>query len=302
MKGTLLLIGGLGFVGKHVRALAGPDLTCVVTDMDVDIRDAEAVASLIDATRPDWVINLAAITTLKESFDSQKSTYDINFMGVLNILSGLKASGFKGRYLQVGSSQVYGCPKAEALPITEEHPCEMLNPYSVSKAAAELLCCQWQRSEGLETLMARPFNHIGPGQSDRFAVARFAKEIVDIKRGLKEPLLRVGNLAPTRDFTDVRDVARAYLAILEHGTSGEIYNVCSGREVAMSRIVEMLAELAGVDVAVDIDPCLFREADLLRVLGSHDKLTEKTGWRPTIPLEQSLLDILADWERGVVGS
>src|SRR5207302_554158 len=191
--------------------------------------DRDEVLRAVKILRPRAVIHLAAHSWVPQSFKEPMETYDVNFVGTFNLLSALQKTGFHGRFLFVSSSDIYGQVSPEALPITEEHPSKPRSPYAVSKVAAEALCSQWSQTEtDIEIVVARPFVHIGPGQSDRFVISNFARQIIEIKRTRREALVEVGDIDVTRDFTDVRDVVRAYELLLARGVPGEVYNICSG--------------------------------------------------------------------------
>lgn len=296
-KKRLLVLGGTGFVGSHIKSILSSKYDVYLSGREVDVRNAERVHELVARQMPDEVMHLAAVTTVVESFQNQSETYEINFGGTLNLLMALRQCHFKGRMLYVGSSQVYGSPLVGELPVTEESPLRPLNPYAVSKIAAEALCYQWSQMEKFEIVMARPFNHIGPGQSERFAIADFARQMAEIRLGRRKPVLQVGDIDDTRDFADVRDVVRAYATLLENGHNGNVYNVCSGVERSVRSLIEHLIALANVDVQVEQDASRMRPAELRRLWGSFAKLQTDTGWQPQIKVEQSLVDIMNDWEK-----
>lgn len=292
-----LLTGHSGFVGYFVRQA----LACEPLERDgelVDLRDAAAVAATVAAIRPERVIHLAAQAFIPASFADPRQTFEINFTGTYNLLAGLKAAGFKGRMLFVGSGDSYGLVPPERLPIVEDHPLRPRSPYSVSKVAAEALCHQWSQTEGFEIVLARPFNHIGPGQSPQFVVADFARQIVEIKLGRRPPVLAVGDIDVTRDFTDVRDVVRAYVLLLERGANGEAYNVCSGVDVPLREIIAALMAAAGVEARIEQDAARMRRSEQRRVLGSYAKLGAATGWRPEFSLDRSIADIISHLLKG----
>lgn len=290
----LLLIGGNGFVGRHVVSLSGM-YEVVSTGSECDVSDWTSVAGLIERVRPDKVIHLAAVTTLAESFENPRRALDVNFGGVFNVLSALQESGFEGDMLFVSSSEVYGHLPESALPVGEEWRLKPASPYAVGKMAAEALCCQWSLSSPFRIVVARPFNHIGPGQSERFSISNFARQIAAVKLGIAEPVIHVGDIDTSRDFTDVRDVARAYLLLLDKGRSGEIYNVCSGEDRTIRSMIMCMSEIAGVDVELRSDPARIRPNDQRRVFGDHARLSGDTGWRPRIPIDRTLSDLLDHW-------
>jgi GDP-4-dehydro-6-deoxy-D-mannose reductase len=214
----------------------------------------------------------------------------------LHLLEALREGGFTGRFLFVGSGDQYGKIEESDLPVRENQPLRPRNPYAASKAAAELLCYQYSQSYGLDVILARPFNHIGPGQSPRFVVSDLAWQVARIALGLQEPLLSVGNLAVTRDFLDVRDVVDAYRSLLERGRKGEVYNICSGVEVCIADLVQALSGLTSRTIEVRLDPARLRPTDTPRLRGSHEKLTQHTGWHPTRDILVTVKEVFTYWE------
>ena len=293
----LLLTGTSGFVGRtltqHARDMG---FSCQFPAQRMALQDKPSLALGIAETRPNHVIHLAAQSFVPRSFENPRETFEINFLGTLNLLEALRDCGFKGRLLYVGSGDQYGRVAEESLPIAETLALFPRNPYAVSKAAAEMLCFQWSQSGDMDVVMARPFNHIGPGQNENFALSGFARQIIEIKLGRREPTILTGDLNVTRDFTDVADVARAYLLLLERGQRGEVYNVCSGKEFNLGHLLQQMLEIAGIRADVLPDPARFRPAEQKRVIGSNAKLHQHTGWQPQIPIEISLQSILNDWE------
>lgn len=296
MKRKALIVGGTGFVGIHLQRCIDDRYSVIATGRNEDIRDAVKINEVIRNTIPDIVINLAAITTVRESFERQYDNYNIGLFGTLNLLMALKDTGFQGRMLQVGSSEVYGFPTPDQLPISESEPLRPMSPYAVNKIAIEALCYQWSQTEQFEIVATRSFTHIGPGQSDRFAISNFARQIAEIKLKNLEPVIHVGDLSATRDFTDVRDVVSAYDLLLQKGRNGDIYNVCSNHEVSTQWMLEKLIEISGVKVTIEQDTTRLRASEQKRVCGNNKKLVRDTGWHQSISLEISLADILSYWE------
>lgn len=295
----LLVTGLSGFVGSHIAAL--PDAgDFSVEGCRADVRSPEQVLAAVEAARPDAVIHLAGQSSVAASMHDPVATYRVNFDGTLNLLMALRSSGFRGRMLYVGSADAYGRVMDAELPITEAHPLRPLNPYAVSKVAAEALCYQWSQSGPFEIMMARPFNHIGPRQSTRFAVADFGRQIAMAAAGLGPAVLSVGDIDATRDFTDVRDIVRAYALLLERGRNGHVYNVCSAQERSLRELIGGLCAEAGIEMQIRIAPERLRPVEQRRMCGSYDKLHAETGWEPSVPLPQTLRDILQYWmERGM---
>ncbi|MEE2782523.1 MAG: GDP-mannose 4,6-dehydratase [Pseudomonadota bacterium] len=295
-KKNVLLLGGTGFAGRHmVKELE--DCQVFAYGKEVDVRDRDALRTAVAQSQPEWVIFFASITTVRESLVDPKATYEIAFTGMLNLLTILKDTGFSGKVLQVSSSEVYGHPTPEELPLRETSSLRPMSPYSVAKLAAEFLSYQWWRSDGLEIVTARPFTHVGPGQSDRFAISNFSRQIAEIKLGRREPVMRVGDLSTTRDITDVRDTVRAYRMLLESGKPGEVYNVCSGVETSLKGMLDSLVTNSKQRIKVETDTDMLRAKEQQHLCGSYEKLQVATGWRPVFGLERTLTDTLDDWLR-----
>jgi GDP-4-dehydro-6-deoxy-D-mannose reductase len=265
---------------------------------DFDLRDNASVERAISAlpATPDAVLHLAAQSSVPEAFADPGATFDINFLGTLRLLRALKNVGFRGRFLFVGTADAYGLVAEDQLPVDEERPLRPRNPYAVSKTAAEALVYQWSQTEGLDAVIARPFNHIGPGQDERFAVAAFARQIADLARGSRVGRIQVGDIEVTRDFTDVRDVVRAYLALIAHGKRGHVYNVGSGTEVLLAEILGRLIRLADVQADIVVDPQRMRLAEQRRMCADCGRIREAVGWGPQYSLDQTLIDILKYWK------
>lgn len=294
-----LITGDTGFVGQHALRLLPGSFGLSAHRSGIDIRDGASLAACLDVIRPDRVIHLAAQSFVPDAFRNPAATFDVNFIGTLRLLEALQATGFAGRMLFVGTGDVYGLVEAADLPLPENRPLYPRNPYAVSKVAAEALCYQWSQTGPFEIIMARPFNHIGAGQSPAFAVSDFARQIAEIRLGRRAPQLTTGNIDVSRDFTDVADVVRAYGLLLESGQNGEIYNVCSGVERTIRAVVEQLLTLSGTRAEVVTDPARFRPTDQPRVCGDKRKLSAATGWQPAIPFDETLTNLYAYWEKQI---
>jgi GDP-4-dehydro-6-deoxy-D-mannose reductase len=301
----LLITGHTGFVGRcllHLvaRGESGENWVAATLPDDLDIRDA-ALPPILAEIKPDAVLHLAAQSSVAESFHDFDRYFDINFGGTLNLLRGLRSVPFGGRLIYVSTGDCYGAVPEQALPVREDRPLRPRNPYAVTKAAAEALCYQWSQTEGLDVVIARPFNHIGAGQDVRFAVAAFAQQVAAIAAGRMNPRIATGNLDVTRDFSDVRDVVDAYFALAEHGHRGEVYNIGTGRETRLREVLDTLMQLAGVRAEVSTDPTRVRPDEQQRMVADVTKIERDTGWKARIPLEDTLQDILDDW-KGKVAS
>lgn len=296
MTKTAIIIGGTGFVGRHMQnLLQEKEYTVIATGRENDIRKYKKVEELVRLIKPHIVINLAALTTVKETFKSPINAYNTGFLGTYYLLKALKKNEFRGSFLNISSSEVYGFPSDEYLPITEETPLKPMSPYSVNKISTEMLCFQWSKTEPFKIISARPFTHIGPGQSDRFAISNFAKQIAEIEIGIRSPIVQVGNLHTTRDITDVRDVVRAYNSLLDHGDSGDVYNICSGKEISIKAILESLIKFTKKNISIKQSELLTRRTEQARIIGSYEKIKLKTNWQPQIPIQKTLEDTYSYW-------
>ena len=295
----VLLIGGTGFVGQQLSNVFDKTDEIFTTGSDVNVRDRKLLSSLIKKFSPDQVVYLASITTLRESFASPEATIDITLLGLLRTLEILAEVGFRGRLLNISSSEVYGDVGEVFLPITEVTPTQPRSPYAVAKRASEILCDQWSQSSNFEILSARPFNHIGPRQSDRFAISNFAKQITLIKNRAIPPKLFVGNIDVKRDFTDVRDVVKAYKSLLSGDFKSSVYNICSGSEYSVRFLIEKMCEIMDIELDLIVDKEKIRAGEQDRILGDPTRINLEFGWKARIPIEKTLEDILLFWSSRV---
>ena len=296
-----LVTGANGFVGRHVMARMGGTALAGADGARVDIRVYEQVAAAVARLRPDTVLHLAAISTIANATDDAAATYQTNFWGTYHLLCALAAAGFRGRLLYVGSGAAYGDAYRLGLPLSEDAPLKPTSAYAVSKVAAEALCYQWSRTADFEIVLARPFNHTGPGQDRRFALSDFAAQIAEIRLGLRPPVLAVGDVTVSRDFTDVRDTVSAYELLLQRGVHGEVYNVCSEASRKLEDIILHLARLAGVQVRIEVSTGRLRRHDAGDIYGDPAKIRDGLGWAPSIAWERTLRDLLDFWEAKIRG-
>jgi GDP-4-dehydro-6-deoxy-D-mannose reductase len=257
------------------------------------------VEFVLDRARPDVIFHLAAMADTGRSWQDPAMTLQINVGMQANILQAVVNLGLDCRTIVIGSSEEYGAALASDGPIDEETPFRPLNPYAVSKVAQDMLGLQYHLSHGLDTVRVRPFNHIGPRQGLGFIVPDFASQVAKIEAGLQSCVLRVGNLEAQRDFTDVRDVVRAYHLLAIKGRSGAVYNVGSGRAHAGQEILDCLLAESPMPIRVEQDAARMRPSDIPKVVCDYGRLTACTGWQPSIAFEQSLADALADWRARV---
>jgi GDP-4-dehydro-6-deoxy-D-mannose reductase len=290
-----LVTGASGFVGpylvEHLRA-QGDEVTAIDRhgEHPVDVTDPNGLDDVMRLSAPEAVYHLAALSHVGESWDVAAEAFRVNAEGTLHVLGAARRAGVR-RVLVVGSAEEYGYARDADMPLSEETALRPVSPYGAAKVAAGYLALQAYLGAGLETIRARPFNHTGAGQSPRFLIPALARRVADAERnGAAE--VRVGSLEPVRDITDVRDVVRAYRLLVERGVPGEVYNICSGRGVAVGEIARKLLGLASTPLQLTVDPELVRSVDVPRLVGDPSKLREATGWRPEIELEQTLHDVL----------
>ena len=295
----ILLTGASGFVGKHFQDLLPCHPLLDNRGNPLNLLDKPALETAIASIRPEAVVHLAAISSVVESFHSPEETFQVNVIGTLNLLRVLESTNFSGCFIFVGSGEVYGNVSPDDLPLKEDMILKPINPYAASKASAEALAYQWSQTGKFEIVLTRPFHHTGPGQNDNFVVSDFARQMVAIKKGRHEPTISVGNTNDTLDFTDVRDVSRAYSLLLEKGKNGEVYNICSGVERSIGGILVELLNLTKVKAEIIHKSGGLRLSDQLRLAGSFEKLHRETGWSPQIPWQQTLQDIITYWEKKI---
>jgi GDP-4-dehydro-6-deoxy-D-mannose reductase len=295
-----LVTGAHGFVGPYLSAhLESCGDEVVGVDHDMPIQDADAVRARFRDELPDVVYHLAALSHVGESWSAPTQVVRVNVEGTLNVLLAAVEAGVD-RVVVIGSAEQYGHVKPDQLPVTEDQPQLPVSPYGASKAAAEAVASYAVRGRDLPVVLVRAFNHLGPGQGDRLVAGSLAAQVARNERS-GERTVHAGDLSPRRDFTDVRDVVRAYRALALDGVAGEVYNVCSGQAVEVREIADTLIRLSGRDMEVVLDPERLRPVDVPVLLGSNDKLRTATGWEPSIPLQQTLADIL-DWWRANIDS
>ena len=299
-----LVTGASGFVGRHLVAALRRENADVLACggphdeegeyFNIDLRDDESLRAAIAAARPDVVFHLAAQSFVPEAIESPLATLEINTVGSARLAGAIRAydADPPPRLLFTSSAEVYGPREPQEYPLQETLERRPANPYGASKAGAEVVLLADARSFGLDVVIARAFNHIGPGQSERFVVASLAAQLARIAGGA-EPQMYVGNLAAARDFLDVRDVVEAYLTLARRGEGAQVYNVCSGCAVTVRDVLRELIAIARVAVEVREDPARMRAVENPLSVGNAQKLRDATGWKPKIPLTQSLRDIYA---------
>ncbi len=285
-------------VDRHAKRLL-PELKDVTTCFVGDLQSEVFVKDVLQHVKPDAIYHLAGQPFVPTAWSNPWETIQLNVLPQLNLLKGLVELELETRFLSVTSGKVYGQAFAERIPFTEEMHLRPDNPYDLSKVTEDLMALQYYLSHKLHIIRARPFNHIGPRQTPRFVAASFAQQIAQAEAGARPPVINVGNLTAARDFTDVRDVVRAYSLLIKDGRPGEAYNIGSGKAVTIQHILDILLSMSKVDIQVEQDPARLRPVDQPVSYGSIKKITQHVGWRPTIPLKQTLRDILGYWREQV---
>ncbi len=313
-----LITGLSGFVGSHLAEfLLKQDIEVYgiirwrsnrenirhiensMTLFEGDMRDLSSVKQIIEDTKPERIYHLAAQSFVPTSWTAPQETITSNIVGQLNILEAVRDLDLPIRMLVVGSSEEYGLVHENEVPITEDNPLRPLSPYGVSKVGQDLLGFQYFHSYGMHIIRTRAFNHTGPRRGEVFVTSNFCRQAVLIEKKLQEPKISVGNLEAKRDFTDVRDVVKAYHLALEKGEPGEVYNICSGRSWLIKELLDKIVEIAGIKIEITSDESRMRPSDVKILQGSHAKFTKKTGWQPEIPMEQTIKDLLDYWRERV---
>jgi GDP-4-dehydro-6-deoxy-D-mannose reductase len=266
-----------------------------ITLVECDLRDASSTRDTLERMRPDWIFHLAAQSFVPTSWSAPTESLTTNVLGQLNIFEAVRRIGLQCRIQIACSSEEYGMVYANELPIKETNPLRPLSPYAVSKVAQDLLAYQYWMSWKVDSVRTRGFNHEGPRRGPVFVASDFAKQIADIEKGLKPPVLHVGNLEARRDFTDVRDMVRGYWLALEKCEPGEVYNLCSGKAYSIQQVLDLLLGMTKVKIDVRQDRMRLRPSDVPVLLGDRTKFTQATGWEPVIPFEQTLQDMLDFW-------
>jgi GDP-4-dehydro-6-deoxy-D-mannose reductase len=292
--------GGAGFVGRHLTALLGTQGQVVVAPShgDLDLLDGDALREAIAAARPEAIFHLAALASVARSWERPGEVLHGNLEMTLNLLEAARSESPDAVIVLASTGEVYGAP--DELPVTEDTRLSPQNPYAVSKAACDLLAAQHADAHGTRVVRMRAFNHAGPGQSDDYVVGALTRQVAEAElAGLPEAIVRTGNPDSMRDFTDVRDVVGAYAAA--RGLEPGVYNVCSGASASVRTLLDLLGRAARVPLRHEIDPERVRAHDVADIRGSAERLRAATGWKPEIPLEQTVADALDAWRDALVG-
>ena len=308
-----LVIGAAGFVGNYlINEMHNNGMECYATKLphekfdnehaevyDLDIMKKDDIVSLLFEVRPDYIFHLAAQSSVGLAWKNPGLTVDVNIKGSLNLMDAVRELFYKPKVLLIGSGEEYGHIRPGETPITEFNLLRPGNIYAATKACQNMIGNIYAKAYDLDLMMVRAFNHIGPGQAPMFVVSDFCKQVAEAEKGLREPVMKVGNLAAKRDFTDVRDVVRAYVKLIDTGVPGETYNVGSGNAMAIQDILNMIVSMSSCEIKVEIDPNKLRPVDVPIIEADITKLNQLTGWKPEIPLERTIQETLDYWRRHV---
>lgn len=313
-----LITGITGFVGSHLAEylikekveVHGASRWRSKTDnidhlrdqinlIDADLLDAHSLYSIIDKIRPDFIFHLAAQSYVMTSWASPANTMEINLTGAVNLFEAVKKTGHDSVIQIACSSEEYGKVYPDEIPIKETNPLRPLSPYAVSKIAMDYLGYQYYESYGLKIIRTRGFNHTGPRRGDVFAESTFAKQIAEIEKNKREPIVYVGNLDAERDYTDVRDMVRGYYLAVLKGKPGEVYNICTGKAWKISKVLDYLLSLSKSKIKIAIDPLRIRPSDVPILIGDNSKFVKQTNWEPKIEFTKTLEDLLNYWRERV---
>ncbi len=313
----ILITGVGGFVGGHLtrhlqQAMPAAELYGTILPgtrgvpgvvcHELDLKDEITIRDMIAHVQPDHIYHLAAQASPRRSFALPWETLENNIRAQLNLTLACLELNLKSRMLVISSAEIYGTVRPEQQPLTEETPLRPNNPYAVSKVAQDMLALQYHLSHRLPILRVRPFNHFGPGQSEGFVAPDFAMQIARIEAGMQEAVIRVGNLSAERDFTDVRDMVRAYVLVMERGMPGEVYNVASGQTYSIRHLLDSLLHHSTHSINVQADPTRLMPVEIPVIRGDSSRLRAATGWQPAIPFDITARDVLDDCRHRVTGS
>jgi GDP-4-dehydro-6-deoxy-D-mannose reductase len=310
----IFITGATGFVGRHlINLLKSPEYKIYGTSFPekpgpddkkknivyLDIKSEEEISEAVKKAQPDWIFHLAAISKVKYSWEKRRETMETNVMGTFYVIEAVRKFVPQARVLFVSSSDVYGTLLVIKKALREEDIFHVTSPYAFTKVTGEILSKFYAQFEGINIIIARSFPHTGPGQSSDFVCSDWACQIARIEKGLAEPIIKVGDIRVKRDFLDVRDVVKAYLLLMKKGKKGEVYNVCSGKLVSLRKILDILLSYSSKKIKVKVDPQKKRKIDIPCLLGDNNKIERETSWKPEIPIEKTLLDLLEYWRQRV---
>ena len=305
-----MIIGAAGFVGPYLATAIMENMggELVVTKLpnenvdipgikivNLNILDEEEIFTLFNNEKPDYIFHLAAQSSVALSWKNPKLTINVNIIGAVNLLNAIRRLDYQPRILIIGSGEEYGYIKENEIPIKETNALHPGNVYAATKACQNMIATMYSKAYGLKVVLTRSFNHIGPMQRTQFVIADFCNQVAMIEKGLQEPVMHVGNLSAKRDFTDVRDVVRAYTLLAQYGKEGETYNVGCGHAIAVRDILDMILKQTNANIEVKVDPEKLRPVDVPIIEADTNKIFKDTGWKPQITLEQTINETLNYW-------
>jgi len=316
----VLITGITGFAGSHLAELLLADGSYEIHGIarwrskkenikgiekkiklhECDIRDYTSVQNMVKNIKPDYIYHLAAQSFVPTSWVSPSETLNTNIIGELNVLETVRHLELKPRILVAGSSEEYGLVHEDEVPINEDNPLRPLSPYAVSKVAQDLMGYQYHQSYGMDVIRTRGFNHTGPRRGEVFVCSDFARQFVKIEKGITEPVICTGRLDTIRDFTDVRDMVRAYKLAIEKGEAGDVYVIASGKGYRIREVLDMLMEITGIKPEIKEEKGRVRPSDVPVLIGDATKFRKKTGWQTEIPFEKTLEDLVNYWRERVI--
>lgn len=318
MKEKALITGITGFAGSHLAELLLKEgyhvygttrprsqtnnidhLRRKVVLEDADLLDSHSLYAILRKIKPDYVFHLAAQSFVQSSWASPANTMEINVVGSVHLFEAVRRAEIDPAIQIAGSSEEYGLVLPNEVPVKETNPLRPLSPYAVSKVAMDYLGYQYNQSYGMRIVRTRGFNHTGPRRGEVFVTSNFAKQIAEIEKGKKEGVLEVGNLEAKRDWTDVRDMVKGYLLSVQKCDFGDVYNICKGQAVRVSDMLDLLLSMSKVKVKIRKDPSRIRPSDVPILLGDDTKFRKITGWKPEIPFEKTMRDLLDYWRERV---
>lgn len=309
-----LVIGAAGFVGGYLikELKKSHDMEVFATKLpnsqwestlarvyDLDIMEKDDIVDLLFEIRPDYIFHLAAQSSVGVAWKRPGMTVDVNIKGSINVMDAIRELYYKPRILLIGSGEEYGHIEEGETPIRENNPLRSGNIYAATKVCQNMIGHIYSQAYDMELVLVRAFNHIGPGQAPLFVVSDFCKQVAEIEGNLREPVMKVGNLAARRDFTDVRDVVKAYVKLVQMGIPGETYNVGRGQAIAIKDLLQMIVERSTADIKVEIDPAKIRPVDVPVIEADTRKIYDLTGWKPEISLEQTISETLEYWRKQI---
>jgi GDP-4-dehydro-6-deoxy-D-mannose reductase len=314
---SILITGAGGFVGRHAIEffLKNTDRPLFATDIvnpdpvkndrvqyfDLDLLADEDVRSLVKKAHPRKVLHLAGISSVRDSIEEPQQTLETNLLSFINLVEAIRLESVSAKVLVISSSEVYGTPQDEDARRSEKAILKPETPYGASKAAIEMIARQYHHTYSIRTIIARPYNHTGPGQRESFVLSSFAKRLMEIKLLNREPVIYTGNIEVERDFLDVKDVVKAYHMLLEKGKPGEVYNVSSGKAQPLRWLLDEMIRITGLNVEIRVDLSLERNIDIPVLAGDNSKIMDEIGWKPEIEITETLKDLLVYWEKRLKG-